>query len=80
MKSNAEQKQLDLVALIEARSDNFAKIQKMKEIQIEKLKAIIYELEVKLQAEMFESMKLKDKNEEILTNLEKLEKETQQKL
>lgn len=77
MKSNAEQKQLDLVALIEARSDNFAKIQKMKEIQIEKLKAIIYELEVKLQAEMFESMKLKDKNEEILTNLEKLEKETQ---
>lgn len=29
---------------------------------------------------MFESMKLKDKNEEILTNLEKLEKETQEKL
>jgi hypothetical protein len=29
---------------------------------------------------MFESMKLKDKNEEILTNLEKLEKETQEKI
>lgn len=44
IKKNAEQNQQELFNLIETRSDNFAKIEKVKEVEIEKLKGIIKEL------------------------------------
>lgn len=59
IKKDAEHNENQLFALIQSRSENFSKIQKVKQTEIEKLKGIIRELEMKIEAEMFENIQCK---------------------
>ena len=64
---------------MESRSENFSKIVKLKETEIEKLNGVIGELELKLEAEMFEGIKLRETVEQQKGEIEEREKGRQEK-
>ena len=79
IKRNSEMSQQELFRLVESRSENFSKIVKLKETEIEKLNGVIGELELKLEAEMFEGIKLRETVEQQKGEIEEREKGRQEK-
>lgn len=65
---------------MEARNQDFLKIQQLKQTEIQKLKGVITMLQQSLQSQMFENMKNVSAYESIKEKMEQLQKESQAKI